>query len=51
MADLEQEYTDRKGRTHTVEHLIVPAEDADGRERLVEELFHVLTKPDKGIPM
>ena len=45
MADLKREYTDRRGRTHTVEHIFVPPDD--GRERVMEELVSALTGPER----
>ena len=45
MAGLKEEYTDIRGRTHMVEHIVVPAEDK--REQIVEELIHVLTRAGK----
>lgn len=43
MADLKTAYTDRAGRTHTVEHILAPPDG--GRERAAEELVFVLTRP------
>lgn len=42
MAELKAEYTDVRGRTHTVEHATVPPEDGDARERILEKLVEVL---------
>ena len=47
MANLKEEYTDIRDRTHTVEHVIVPAEDENARERIVEELFQTLARTGK----
>ena len=49
MANLKEEYTDTRNRTHTVEHIVVPAEDKNAKERIVEELFYALTKTGKKI--
>ena len=48
MADLKTEYTDLKGRTHTVEHILVPSDG--GRERVVEDLVFVLTGSKERFP-
>ncbi len=50
MANLKEEYTDARGRTHRVEHILMPAEDKTARERIIEELFQTLTKTGKKIP-
>ena len=50
MANLKKEYTDMKDVKHTVEHLTLPIVDNFNRERMIEELLHALTKPDKKIP-
>jgi len=50
MADLKKEYTDLKDVTHYVEHLTLPAPDNSNRERIIEELLHALTKPDRKVP-
>lgn len=47
MADLRKEYTDLRGRTHKVEHFLVPAEDQAVRDQIVEELLHALTGVDR----
>lgn len=44
MAKLQEEYTDVKKVRHHVEHLTLQTEDKGQRERIVEELMHVLTK-------
>ncbi len=49
MADLKTEYTNRGGRTCAVEHLVVPDSGNDGRERLLEELAGILTRPDEPV--
>ena len=49
MADLKTEYTNRGGRTCAVEHLVVPDSGNDGRERLLEELVGILTRPDEPV--
>jgi len=43
MANLKEEYTDVRNRTHKVEHIVVPVEDKAAREQIVEELFQALT--------
>jgi len=43
MAKLLGSYTDTRGRTHQVEHVVVPSDDKDGRECVVEELIQALT--------
>ena len=47
MARLNEEYTDIRGRTHKVEHIVIPAEDGTAMEQLMEDLFHALTKTGK----
>lgn len=44
MANLKEEYTDVRDRIHKVEHAVLPAEDREARERIIEELFCALTK-------
>lgn len=44
MANLKEEYTDVRNRIHKVEHTVLPAEDKEARERIIEELFCALTK-------
>lgn len=44
MAKLQEEYTDVKKIRHHVEHLTLQTEDKGQRERIVEELMHMLTK-------
>lgn len=44
MAELKRQYTDIRGRTHTVEHFVMPAEDGSAGERIVEELYCTLTQ-------
>ena len=44
MANLKEEYTDVRDRIHKVEHTVLPAEDKEARERIIEELFCALTK-------
>lgn len=46
MANLKEEYTDTKDRTHAVEHIVVPTDDKSNRERIVEELLYTLGKKD-----
>lgn len=48
---LTTEYTDIKDVKHNVEHLTIPAEEKNSRERIVEELFNALTRPGKHIPV
>lgn len=50
MANLKEEYTDTRDRTHRVEHILVSAEDKETRERIVEELFQALVRTGKKIP-
>ena len=49
MINLKTEYTDVKDKKHKVEHHIVSDEDKNDKERVVEELFHALTKSGKRI--
>ena len=44
MADLLAEYTDVRGRTHTVEHIVVPDEDKTAKEQIMEELLFALAR-------
>ena len=50
MANLKEEYTDIRERTHTVEHIILPVEDNTVREQIIEELHYALTKAEKETP-
>ena len=50
MANLKEEYTDIRDRTHSVEHVVVSAEDKADQERLMEELLYALTRTGKEIP-
>ena len=43
MAYLMEEYTDIRGRTHPVEHVVVSAGDKADQERIMEELLCALT--------
>ncbi|WP_300415724.1 hypothetical protein [uncultured Oscillibacter sp.] len=49
MAELKREYTDVKGRTHKVEHIVVSGGEQADRERVMEELIAILAKPDGGV--
>ena len=49
MANLKEEYTDIRDRTHSVEHVVVSAGDRADREWLMEELLYALTKTGKDI--
>lgn len=49
MANLKGEYTDIRDRTHTVEHIVVPAENKADQERIIEELLYALTRRGKKI--
>ena len=44
MTTLPKEYTDVRKIRHRVEHLTLPPENDDQKERIVEELVHALTK-------
>lgn len=46
MADLKEEYTDIRGITHKVEHVIVPPDGRYSREQILEELVDALTRPE-----
>ena len=50
MANLKEEYTDTRDRTHKVEHILVPTENKENRERIVKELFQVLARTGKKFP-
>ena len=50
MANLKEEYTDIRDRTHSVEHVVVPTEDKADQERLMEELLYALTRTGRDIP-
>ena len=47
MTKLLDEYTDVKAVRHRVEHITLPQEDQIHKERLMEELTHVLVKGTK----
>jgi len=49
MTNLKNEYIDAKDVKHKVEHIIMPTYDKNSKERVIEELFSVLTRPDKHI--
>ena len=42
-----KEYTDIKGITHNVAHVMALNNDTDSKKCLVKELFNVLTRPGK----
>lgn len=44
MGNLKKAYTDTRGRTHKVEHIVVQEDDTNSRERIVEELFRILNQ-------
>jgi len=50
MAELIKEYTDTGNRTHKVEHIVVPTDDRNSRERIVEELLQALAGTEKKTP-
>lgn len=50
MAKLKEAYTDIKSVRHRVEHLTLPAEDQDHRERMIEELTQILIEAGKSSP-
>lgn len=50
MANLKEEYTDIRNRTHPVEHIIVQTEDKGSREHIMEELLLALAAAGKKIP-
>lgn len=50
MANLKDEYTDIKNKTHSVEHVIAPTVDKRGRECVMEELLYALTADRKENP-
>lgn len=50
MANLKEEYTDTKNRKHRVEHIVVPPDDPNSKERIVGELFQALARTEKKIP-
>ena len=47
MGKLLEEYTDVKSVRHRVEHITLPQEDQIHKERMMEELTHVLAKGTK----
>ena len=49
MANLKEEYTDIRDRTHSIEHVVVSAEDKADQERLLEELLYALTRTGRDI--
>ena len=50
MSNLKTEYTDAKSRTHKVAHSVLPANDDNSREQIVEELFRAMRKAVKRVP-
>lgn len=46
MEKLITEYVDIAAVTHPVEHIVVPIDD-ENRERIIETLYDILTKPKK----
>ncbi|MCI8649907.1 MAG: hypothetical protein HFG20_07305 [Anaerotruncus sp.] len=42
MANLKGEYTDIRNRTHMVEHILIPAENKEAKEQMLEELLDML---------
>lgn len=50
MANLKEEYTDIRDRTHSVEHVVVSTGDKADQERIVEELLQALTRTGKRGP-
>ena len=50
MANLKEEYTDFRDRTHSVEHVVVSTEDKADQERIMEELMYALTRTGRDIP-
>lgn len=50
MAELKKEYVDIRDRRHKVEHLINSNEDKNNQERILQELFYVLTKKGRRKP-
>lgn len=46
MAELKTEYVDIGAVTHPVEHIVIPS-DGENRERIIETLYDILTKPRK----
>ena len=50
MANLKEEYTDIRDRTHSVEHVVVSTGDRADRERIMEELLYALTRTGRDIP-
>lgn len=51
MAELKKEYADIRDRRHKVEHFIISNEDKNNQERVMQELFYVLTKKDRRKPV
>ena len=51
MANLKDEYTDIRDRTHSVEHVVVSAEDKAAQERIMEELLYALTRTGRDSPV
>jgi len=50
MDNLKKEYTDIKEIKHNVEHIIIVSDkENNSRERIIEDLFHALTRPSKRI--
>lgn len=46
MAKLKIEYVDIGNVKHPVEHIVIPSDD-ENRERIIETLYDILTKPRK----
>ena len=49
MANLKEEYTDIRDRTHSVEHVVVSTEGRADQDRIMEELLYALTRTGKEI--
>ena len=47
MSNLKKEYTDTKNIKHKVAHSIASGKDNDSKERVIEDIFHALTRTNK----
>lgn len=49
MADLKNEYIDINNIKHKVEHIIISDYDKNSKEHIVDELFNIMTRPNRHI--
>ena len=49
MADLKNEYIDTNNIKHEVKHIVMSDYDKNSKERIVDELFNVMMRPNRHI--